>query len=112
MARPLSWSKKCRLAVSTLSSIGLPAVILLRALTRAVHRDFPSASAIAESSASAPPVKAAVSLCWTGGGADREDHVDLGAEWLGDVGDRGHPRPARICQAGVLKIGRPDAKDH
>src|SRR6266567_2583676 len=37
MARPLSGSKKCRLAVSTLSSIGLPAVILLRALARAVH---------------------------------------------------------------------------
>src|SRR6266536_695239 len=36
------------------------------------------------------------------GRTDREDHVDLGAEWLGDVGDRGHPRPAgmgRVCPA-------------
>ncbi len=42
IASPLSGSKKCRLRVSTPSSIRSPARTPLRALTRAVHRDLPS----------------------------------------------------------------------
>src|SRR6266516_542305 len=45
-------------------------------------------------------------------GFDSEYHVDLTAEFLGDVGLHRHSGPARIGQRGVLEVGRPDTEYH
>ena len=42
---------------------------------------------------------------------DREDHVDLGAELLGDAGGDPHGPPLAVAQAGILEVGGPDAED-
>ena len=46
------------------------------------------------------------------GSVDREDHVDLAAQFLGDVGAHRHPGPAAVGQPRVLEVRRPDAQDH
>jgi len=66
MDSALTGSKNCRFEVSTASSTGWPGRTWLRAATRAVHSDRPSAMTTAASSSSPSPAISLIVSCFTG----------------------------------------------